>query len=145
MWPWVASKKAPTGHRQTFNPIFQHRGFCITWAAWVVLATRTKHWRDPGLVKIDKWCKCFSHALVNALLITLGIRSLSSLSKFGWFRRTRITNWLSAGRFLMWFEIKCRSCLETLWRTTEPPTDLLTINPIWGALELPEEIEFVFR
>ncbi len=45
----------------------------------------------------------------------------------------------------MWFEIKCRSCLETLWRTTEPPTDLLTINPIWGALELPEEIEFVFR
>ena len=53
--------------------------------------------------------------------------------------------------FEMWVEVRWRNCLETLWRTTDPPTDLLTISPTKGALELPslvsfnELIEFVFR
>ena len=43
---------------------------------------------------------------------------------------------------------KWRNCLETLCRTTDPPTDLLTINPTKGALELLALVGlfgFVFR
>jgi hypothetical protein len=51
-------------------------------------------------------------------------------------RRTRMTSRLPAGMFEICVEAKCRNCLETLWRTTDPPTDLFTMSPTKGALEL---------
>ena len=48
----------------------------------------------------------------------------------------------------MWVEARWRNCLETLWRTTDPPTDLFTIRPTKGAPELPALVSFgvfVFR
>ena len=45
-------------------------------------------------------------------------------------------------------EIKWRNCLETRCRETDPPTDLLTMSPILGALaslRLVWLVEFVFR
>jgi hypothetical protein len=50
--------------------------------------------------------------------------------------------------FEMCVAAKWRNCLETLWRTTDPPTDLFTISPTKGAHELlaaARLFEFVFR
>ena len=133
MWPRVTSDNSPYWHANTFYAVFVN---CIggkSWAARVVLTTRSKCWRNPFLIKPYGFDKNFSHAFAPSLLRALGSKSLNSLWKFGWLRSTRITIWVLVGILFNSWATRWRSCLETLWRTTEPPTDLFTISPTWGA------------
>ena len=136
MRPRITTNKSPGCHSKTFYTVFRYRIWCIGWTAWVVLATLSKYWRNPFLIKLDSGGENFSHAFTDDLPTTFSINSLNSVSKLGCFRSTLITNWPPFGRMGMWDKAKWRSCLDTRWRTTDPPTDLFTISPIWGALEV---------
>lgn len=133
MWPWVALNNSPSWHNNAFGAIFLNCIKCISWTAWVVLTTRAESWRYPSLIKLDRFGEDFPHVFALNLLRALGSNSLNSFWKFGWLRSTRITSWVLGGIFFNSLATRWRSCLEILWRTTEPPTDLLTINPTWGA------------
>jgi hypothetical protein len=89
------------------------------------------------LIKRD-WCKKnLAHYLTptrearsNNLLVSFSISTETLETLF--LAKARITNKDPAGNFARFGETEWRTLRAKAWRATDPPTDLLMINPHFG-------------
>ena len=139
MWPWIAANYSPHSHQYSANAIFRNCINGILWTTWVVLALWCKTWRDPFLIKLNCSEQQVLHALTKFFSVSFEINLARSSAKSACGRNTRITRSEPCGNWSRYSEIRWRSCRDTRWRVTDPPTDLFTINPIFGAALSPVE------
>ena len=89
------------------------------------------------MIECDRYKKYSAHYFAptrevrsNNLLVNFSISKATSVALF--FAKARITKSEPLGSFAKFGITAWRTLRAKAWRATEPPTDLLTINPHFG-------------